>query len=250
MRLPQPTKPNNASCLRALLFRNASQVSLHTMQVADEVPSFEGPEEVLRRIAEAARQSSLETNPIPSALKSDGYIPNTPLAASTISFLLGSVFAIGISIVVSGGYSYWWCTPQLGCFLASWAGFHWGEFAVTAGWNREKCSVDCESPCLVVLAFRLSLSSASFPSREWTNVSHCPRRRPQRIPGNPLAKARPQGVLLCLPARYEDLLPDNSPSIWGLMVIHRCCPRCPRTGPAIGCHDSSSDELLAQGGIP
>jgi hypothetical protein len=21
--------------------------------------------------------------------------------------------------------------------------FHWGEFAVTAGWNRQKASVDC-----------------------------------------------------------------------------------------------------------
>jgi len=26
--------------------------------------------------------------------------------------------------------------------VASWSAFHWGEFAVTAGWNREKVSVD------------------------------------------------------------------------------------------------------------
>jgi protein-S-isoprenylcysteine O-methyltransferase len=38
----------------------------------------------------------------------------------------------------------WWATPQLGFFIAAWSGFHWGEFAVTAGWNLEKCSVDCE----------------------------------------------------------------------------------------------------------
>jgi len=30
----------------------------------------------------------------------------------------------------------------LGFFGAAWAGFHWGEFAVTAGWNLDKCSVD------------------------------------------------------------------------------------------------------------
>ena len=136
--------PNNTSCLCALLFHDVVVYTFITMQTTDDIPSFEGPEDVLRRRAAMVPQSSLETTPIPSAYKSDGYIPNTPLAASTISFLLGSLFAFGISLVVSGGYSYGWCTPQLGLFVASWAAFHWGEFAVTAGWNREKCSVDCE----------------------------------------------------------------------------------------------------------
>ena len=119
---------------------------LSTMQTTSEIPSFEGPEDVLRRRAAPAQQNTLETVPIPSAFKGDGFIPNTPLAASTISFLLGSVFTVGVSIVVSGGCDYWWCTCQIGFFFAAWSAFHWGEFAVTAGWNREKCSVDCEFP--------------------------------------------------------------------------------------------------------
>ncbi|KNZ81540.1 Protein-S-isoprenylcysteine O-methyltransferase [Termitomyces sp. J132] len=42
---------------------------------------------------------------------------------------------------VNGGFDrYWWSTAQLGFFIAAWAGFHWGEFAVTAGWNLEKCT--------------------------------------------------------------------------------------------------------------
>ena len=34
-------------------------------------------------------------------------------------------------------------TYQLRFFIAAWSFFHWAEFAVTAGWNFEKCSVDC-----------------------------------------------------------------------------------------------------------
>ena len=113
------------------------------MDPPNDVSSFEGPEDVLRRRA-TAPQSSLETKPIPSAVhKLGGRIPNTPLAASTISFLLGCLFTFGISMALSEPYDYWWCTRQLGFFLAAWPVFHWGEFAVTAGWNREKCSVDC-----------------------------------------------------------------------------------------------------------
>lgn len=80
------------------------------------------------------------------ANKPRGNIPNTPLAVSTISFLLGSVFSLGAITFLFGGFSnYWWATYQLGFFVAAWSGFHWGEFAVTSGWNFEKCSVDCES---------------------------------------------------------------------------------------------------------
>ncbi|KAF9055419.1 ICMT-domain-containing protein [Hymenopellis radicata] len=70
-------------------------------------------------------------------------IPNTPLAAATVSFLLGSVFSLGALTFLIGGFdSNWWSTYQLGFFVAAWAAFHWAEFAVTAGWNLEKCSVD------------------------------------------------------------------------------------------------------------
>lgn len=89
-----------------------------------------------------AAQTPLET--ISVTQEHRGRIPNTPLAASTISFLLGIVFCLGMLTFLSGGFDiYWWSTYQLGFFAASWSAFHWGEFAVTAGWNREKCSVDC-----------------------------------------------------------------------------------------------------------
>lgn len=82
---------------------------------------------------------------IPSNIEPHGSIPNTPLAASTISFLLGGSFALGFYLFLQGGFSSpWWATYQLGFFVAAWSAFHWGEFAVTAGWNLEKCSVDCE----------------------------------------------------------------------------------------------------------
>ncbi|KAF9247313.1 Isoprenylcysteine carboxyl methyltransferase family-domain-containing protein [Melanogaster broomeanus] len=80
---------------------------------------------------------------IPVTVQPLGNIPNTPLAASTISFLLGALFSLGVALFLQAGLvAPWWATYQLGFFVAAWSGFHWGEFAVTAGWNLEKCSVD------------------------------------------------------------------------------------------------------------
>ncbi|KDQ64606.1 hypothetical protein JAAARDRAFT_232384 [Jaapia argillacea MUCL 33604] len=91
----------------------------------------------------ATAPGGLDTNPTNPAHKPHGNIPNTPLASSTISFLLGCVFTIGVLIFAIGGLEgHWWATYQLGFFFAAWSAFHWGEFAVTAGWNRPKCSVD------------------------------------------------------------------------------------------------------------
>jgi protein-S-isoprenylcysteine O-methyltransferase len=96
------------------------------------------------RERELLRSGPLETIPDPRSAKPNGDIPNTPLAVSTISFLLGSTFALGLLTFLGGGFrSFWFTTYQLGFFVASWSVFHWGEFAVTAGWNREKVSVDC-----------------------------------------------------------------------------------------------------------
>jgi len=65
------------------------------------------------------------------------------LAVATIAFILGGVFSIALATFLVGGFDgYWWSTYQLGFFMAAWAGFHYGEFAVTAGWNREKLSID------------------------------------------------------------------------------------------------------------
>ncbi|KAJ7764983.1 Isoprenylcysteine carboxyl methyltransferase family-domain-containing protein [Mycena maculata] len=74
-----------------------------------------------------------------------GRIPNTPLFVALIAFLLGGIFALGSLTFFVGGFAssgVWWATAPLGFFAAAWSFFHWGEFAVTAGWNFEKCSVD------------------------------------------------------------------------------------------------------------
>lgn len=93
----------------------------------------------------AIQQNALGTVPTNAIQEPHGAIPNTPLAASTVSFILGGLFspaflafALG-ALGVLPGPCY-----QLGFFAAAWAGFHWLEFAVTAGWNLEKCSTDCK----------------------------------------------------------------------------------------------------------
>jgi protein-S-isoprenylcysteine O-methyltransferase len=120
-----------------------------------------------------AKSNPLSTVPT-TAAQPHGKIPNTPLAASTISFILGSVFTIGLFTFLHGGFGHWWSTYQLGFFVASWAAFHWGEFAVTAGWNLEKCSVDCEC---TLPTYMLIAEASSVPIGEWQPLSHCTQRR-------------------------------------------------------------------------
>lgn len=102
---------------------------------------------------------AFDLTPTVSGTQPHGTIPNTVGAVSLISFLLGGLFFVSFSLFSSQcgevfldsrglqtpGRSWWWTTPQLCFFLAAWSGFHWGEFIVTAGWNREKCTVDCMS---------------------------------------------------------------------------------------------------------
>jgi protein-S-isoprenylcysteine O-methyltransferase len=93
-----------------------------------------------------SKQTGSRTNPLETNSTthfSHGKIPNTPLASSTIAFLLGGLFALGTYTFLFNPSSCWWMTYQSGYFIAAWAFFHWAEFAVTAGWNSEKCSVDC-----------------------------------------------------------------------------------------------------------
>jgi hypothetical protein len=104
---------------------------------------------------------SLETQPTVHDLHR-GRIPNTPLASATISFVLGSIFALaaralllnlGLSAalfdfvkegkVAGGTLAFNRPLVQLSFFLVVWPAFHWGEFAVTAGWNRARATVDC-----------------------------------------------------------------------------------------------------------
>ncbi|KAF8138429.1 Isoprenylcysteine carboxyl methyltransferase family-domain-containing protein [Boletus edulis] len=99
--------------------------------------------DALERRIEERRKLKHPLMTIPVNVEPHGSIPNTPLAASTISFLLGGSFTLGLFLFLQGGFSSpWWATHQLGFFVAAWSAFHWGEFAVTAGWNLEKCSVD------------------------------------------------------------------------------------------------------------
>lgn len=119
--------------------------------------------------------SALETKPIASvAQASRGNIPNTPLASSLIAFCLGITFTAGSLLVALGGIQGSVVfTTQLGFFVASWAIFHWLEFAVTAGWNREKCSVDCKHRVEGVHA--PAKPTYSISSRQWGTVSCCER---------------------------------------------------------------------------
>jgi protein-S-isoprenylcysteine O-methyltransferase len=101
---------------------------------------------------------NLETLPVAARVDDGAFPPNTPLAASTTSFILGSVFSVGLYLVLTNSnvlntfvhpaswkdVAFTQPSVQLSFFMAAWAFFHWAEFAVTAGWNREKCSTHCE----------------------------------------------------------------------------------------------------------
>ncbi|KXN86427.1 Protein-S-isoprenylcysteine O-methyltransferase [Leucoagaricus sp. SymC.cos] len=88
------------------------------------------------------------TAPNPLHLKSEaadlrGSLPNTPLAVAAIAFVLGGLFAVSFLTFILGGFErVWWSTYQLAFFFCAWSFFHWAEFAVTAGWNLEKCNID------------------------------------------------------------------------------------------------------------
>lgn len=89
--------------------------------------------------APGTQQAAAEENSVRFKSKDLFYI-------CSIAFGLGSLFSLGLLTFVVGGFSnIWWATYQLGFFVAAWAAFHFGEFATTAGWNFEKCTVDCES---------------------------------------------------------------------------------------------------------
>jgi len=117
-------------------------MSTATSQIPQSTDMPDGFEERLHQRT-TVKKNPLSTIPTNGVHEPHGNIPNTPLVASTISFLLGSIFSLGLLAFIYGALgissrSYY----QLGFFISAWAGFHWGEFAVTAGWNLDKCSVD------------------------------------------------------------------------------------------------------------
>lgn len=140
--------------------------------MATDQDAPEGFDQKLKQRQTAPAANPLSTIPKNAANLPHGRIPNTPLAASMISFILGSVFIMGFLTFLNGGFGQWWSTYQLGFFVASWAAFHWGEFAVTAGWNFDKCSVDCESLLRVPLAVS-SYRVDSVPVGERQLISYC-----------------------------------------------------------------------------
>ncbi|KAK4687611.1 protein-S-isoprenylcysteine O-methyltransferase, partial [Tremellales sp. Uapishka_1] len=77
-----------------------------------------------------------------------GTLPNTPLAVSIISALLGGVVFTSLALALSSvwrslGSVHWtWARPQLGFYLAFMGVFHLMEFFTTAGWNASRLSVD------------------------------------------------------------------------------------------------------------
>lgn len=121
-------------------------MSSDTASTTETPSALDGFEQRLRQRAAAVKADPLQTVPVQADHQPRGFIPNTPLSVALISFLLGSLFAFGLLLFSTNGFGlFWWSTSQLGFFLAAWSAFHWGEFAVTAGWNREKCSVDCKT---------------------------------------------------------------------------------------------------------
>jgi hypothetical protein len=166
-------------------------MSTPTSQIPQSTDMADGFEERLYQRA-TLKKNPLSTIPTNAMHEPHGNIPNTPLAASTISFLLGSIFSLALLAFISGAMgissqSYY----QLGFFVTAWAGFHWAEFAVTAGWNLDKCSVDCKHR-LRLCEPLLMLCRCSFPSGQWCNVPHCKWYRCRRISHYDLFQARAQ----------------------------------------------------------
>jgi len=145
----------------------ASSPSVDTSNPHEAGSSSTPPTETqsFERVSSSQPQSqlwSLETQPTRLDLHK-GRIPNTPLASATISFLLGSVFALAVralfvnlglsaalfDLVKTGNVALETIAfndplVQLSFFFATWSAFHWGEFAMTAGWNRARATVDCK----------------------------------------------------------------------------------------------------------
>ena len=162
MRRPDPksTKGQRANQM-------SSSPSIDESNAHEAEPSSTPPSgtQSFERVSSSRLQSqlwSLETQPAVLDLHK-GWIPNTPLASATISFLLGSIFALAVRAlfvnlglsaalfdlvktgkVAAGTMAFNNPLVQLSFFFASWSAFHWGEFATTAGWNRPRVTVDCK----------------------------------------------------------------------------------------------------------
>lgn len=98
------------------------------------------------------RASEAEQKLLPTATQHvpNGQLPNTPLAVSVISALLGgllfsSLAYLSVPYLIALGAGEWvWVRPQLALYGMAMAVFHLSEFWTTAGWNPKKLSIDGE----------------------------------------------------------------------------------------------------------
>jgi len=104
----------------------------------------EPPEGLEARLGQRQHaQAALERNRVSRAFQQHGLIPNSLFSISIVSFLLGGLFVVSFAACcVASSVGVWWATYQFFFLTAAWALFHWLEFAVTAGWNPSKASVD------------------------------------------------------------------------------------------------------------
>jgi hypothetical protein len=92
--------------------------------------------------------------------KAHNDIPNTILSVSIISTILGGILFTSFTLVglslsgwiktssngnVNGAEWGTWARPQLGVYFGCMALFHLSEFWTTAGWNKDRLSVDGKS---------------------------------------------------------------------------------------------------------
>lgn len=104
-----------------------------------------------RPAADAEMSAPTPLMPAATQYRPLGTLPNTPLAASIISAILGGMLFGGLAMVMSAAIrqlgldrlpSFAWARPQLAAYIAAMGLFHLAEFWTTAGWNPQKLSVD------------------------------------------------------------------------------------------------------------
>lgn len=219
-----------------------SRFSAHESPMPLTEGERDGFEERLRQRTNTNSSHPLDTVPTDPGLRPRGKIPNTPLAASTLSFLLGIVFALGFGTFIYGGFNrFWWTTYQLGFYLAAWAAFHWGEFAVTAGWNKDKCSINCA----------YAVSQLTFVGTEPIYTAFLLENGAQYHIAHSFAIAEYLLTLYFKPSfkshPYVSQVGKQRES-HPFSRLTRCCRNCPDSGgpsTQVVCHDPRSPKLLA-----
>jgi len=126
------------------------------------------------RVAQEARDASTKLLPHAPQYTLRGSLPNTPLAVSLISAILGglSLTALAYSALplfqILGAGSWTWARSRLGVYVFAWGLFHLCEFWTTAGWNPQKLSVDGKSRFAAIIT-----DKDSIPPQQYQPISLC-----------------------------------------------------------------------------